>query len=167
MSKILSMFWTFTAFEIIFKYIQLQRETNEWQRWMINKNSNNYDSVFKPVKCISSGTIFSESTSLKSLAGKSRGRRPADEVKVTSSSASAYLSHYSAMFSHPDNSIRREEVPTKRRLCFCEGSGEMSPKSPKRRKNCKNSLLRYPIRDLLNAIFLRSPILSHCFEWPQ
>lgn len=106
---------------------------------MINKNSNSYDSVFNPVKCISSGTIFSESVSLKSLTGKSRGRRLADVVKVTSSSASAYLSHYSAMFSHPDNSISREEVPTKERLCFCEGSGETSPKSPKRRNNCKNS----------------------------
>lgn len=86
------------------------------------------DSVFNPVKCIRFGTIFSESVSLKSLTGKSRGRCPADEVKVTSSSASAYLSHYSAMFSQPDNSITREEVPTKERLYFCEGMGETSPK---------------------------------------
>lgn len=120
----------------------------------------NDDSVFNPVKCIHFGTIFSESVSLKSLTGKSRGRRPADEVKVTSSSASAYLSHYSAIFSHPDNTITREEVPIKERLCFCEGLGETSPKSPKQRSNCKNApLIRYPVKDLLNAIFMSNHIV--------
>lgn len=63
MSKILSVFLTFTAFSYSYKAKPMNGSD---------------DSVFNPMKCICFGTIFSESVSLKSLTGKSRGRHPAE-----------------------------------------------------------------------------------------